>query len=157
MPTITHKIYNGPPYGITCQFCYTEDGYDDINDLVPLSSAEDDPTALIEARVAVIRAMPVEQPEQPSILLSMEQLKEQLKWDAISWIKENPGGSAEQFSSTLLWNESALVQTCIYQYAAGAQEKGFVELPDTNLDTCWAVLVGLVNTMPEDQLKALLS
>lgn len=157
MPT-SYKII-ARPWGVECRFCSQEAGRDDINDIVMLTTVDDDPAALIAARVAQVKAAadapPPEEPN-PSILLTVEEDKERLKWEAVAAIRGNASITATTFLATLSWQEAGIVQALIYSYAQMAAQKGMIPGVPETMDACWAVLVGIVMSMTDDQLREML-
>lgn len=154
----TYKIACRPS-GIECRFCCQREGFDDINDIVTLASVGDDPSPLITDRVAQIDAVtnaPVAVDQPPSILATIEDDKERLKWTAVAAIRRDPMVSASVFLGGLPWQDAGIVQSLIHSYAQMAVKNGIVtDAPDT-MDGCWAVLVGIVVKLTDEQLREIL-
>lgn len=155
--SITYKITERP-WGIECQFCCQRDGKPDINDIVMLGSVDIDPLPLIEARVAqqdqTVGPEPPQEP--PSILTTIEADKERLKWVAVAAIRANPTVTAPEFLSTLTWNEAGIVQALIASYAQMAAQQGLVPGVPPDMSGCWSVLVDIITSLTDEQLRGML-
>jgi len=141
--------------GIECRFCCQREGHDDINDIVMLSNVDDDPTDLIVAIAERISTVPPVK-ESPSILLSIEDDKERLKWEAVASIRNNPEMTPKEFLSSVPWKEAGIAQALIYSYAQMAMQKGMIPETPRTLEGCWSVLVGIVLSLNDDQLRDIL-
>lgn len=113
-----------------------------------------------DAKITELALVPTEGgyevPEKESILTVMEARKEELKWIAINAIKENHTLTLAEFLATLNWEDQNLASIMIYGYATEAAKKGILTLPNTNPDTCWAVLTGFVISSTDEQIHDIL-
>jgi len=120
-----------------------------------LSNVDDDPTDLIVAIAERISTVPPVK-ESPSILLSIEDDKERLKWEAVASIRNNPEMTPKEFLSSVPWKEAGIAQALIYSYAQMAMQKGMIPETPRTLEGCWSVLVGIVLSLNDDQLRDIL-
>ena len=156
--TITHKIIQRP-WGIECRFCCQREGLDDINDSIMLNREDEDPTALITAKIEHLDATQeasaiVQQEPTSSILNTIEDSKESLKWMAVDAIRA--GQSLNDFSTSLQWQDAAVVNSLVHAYAQQAYKDGFVPFAAQSKEECWAVLSGIVLAMTNEQLRGIL-
>ena len=157
----TYKI-SSRSWGIECRFCCVREGLRDINDIVMLPTIGTDPAPLIADKIAAIDAMDVSESDQcvgapaetPSILLSVEDDKERLKWMAVAAIRV--GITADEFIAPLDWQDAGIAQALIYSYAQQAHRDGYIQGVPTTKEGCWAVLSGVVLSMTDEQLRGVL-
>lgn len=155
---ITYKIVDRPS-GVECRFCCQREGFDDINDIVILASVGDNPDQQIKDRVAQIDAVisaPVVVDQPPSILATIKDDKERLKWAAVAAIRSDPMVSASVFLGGLPWHDAGIVQSLIHSYAQMAVKDGMIPSAPDTIDGCWDVLVGIVVNLTDEQLREIL-
>jgi len=149
-----YKILNRP-WGRECVFSQPE-ATGDLNGSILLPDGVTDPTALINAEVERIKAMPPPEPEKPSVLLELEPEKEMKKWQVIDYMKKNPQAKAGDYLQTQTWYDSAFAQTLVHKYATNAVARGFGTLLVDSLETCWSLLSAIANQLTLKQLKEIL-
>lgn len=155
---ITHKI-SSRPWGIECRFCCIREGFSDINDIVMLPAIDTDPTQLIAEKIAAIDSIVESETinqavESSSILATVEDDKERLKWMAVAAIRA--GLTADEFINPLDWQDVGIAQALIYSYAQQAYRDGYISEIPTTKDGCWVVLSGVVLSMTDEQLRGVL-
>ena len=97
-----------------------------------------------------------EVPESASILSSSEKDKEDLKEAAITYIRQNPESSLDDFRSSYTWEKQALILVLLASYARQAYVKRLIDIEAPDERTCWNLLKGIVLSSTDKELQKML-
>ena len=82
--------------------------------------------------------------------------REQLKWQTVRYMQNNPAGSLADMTSNMSWDDIGLVNKLIKLYAYGAAERGVIPQPEDTPEGCFAALNVIVQNSTNEQLAEML-
>jgi hypothetical protein len=160
--TMKTIIIQRSPTLIECIFCKQRNfPKPDINGAVTLSSLTEDPTAKINEYIDKIQAqeaqaqVELQEAVWQSIFGGMEDIKEKLKKDMVTFVKATPSGLITDFTSSYSWWKTSLIEILVYQYSQYFQGLGLGSPSGSTKPLTWLYVSTTIGTLTNKQIQGM--